>query len=186
MNENEVFQKLIDLHALYIHSRYDHWLQYELYTWQWWLLIICPIAFWLLWIKVVDRKKVIEILLYGLLIFIFTTAMDAIGIAYLLWDYQIKTLSKLPHIFSLDTAVFPVIYMLIYQYYPRWNTYLTSIVVMSAVFSFVGEPFLAWIGIYIMLKWKYVYSFPVFIAIGIICKVFVDWLVSIRQKNYLM
>lgn len=57
MNENEVFQKLIDLHSLYIQSRYAHWLQYELYTWQWWLLIICPIAFWLLWIKVVDRKK---------------------------------------------------------------------------------------------------------------------------------
>lgn len=57
MNESDVFQKISDLHALYIQLRYDHWFLYELYTWQWWFLIIFPIAFWLLWLKVVDRKK---------------------------------------------------------------------------------------------------------------------------------
>lgn len=77
LDDYEAFQKLLDLHALYIQLRYEHWLQYELYTWQWWALILSPCAALLLWLKLVDKKKVIEILLCGILVFILTTAMDA-------------------------------------------------------------------------------------------------------------
>lgn len=183
MNEAESLRQILDIHAIFLKMRHDHWMHYEVFTWQWWALVFFLFAPWLLWIKVVNKKKIVETSLFGVLIFVLATAMDAIGVAYQLWNYPIKISAKLPHIFSMDTTVFPITFMSIYQYYPKWQSYIKATIVISAIFSFIGEPLLEYLEVYTTTGWKYSYSFPIFILIGAVCKYIVDWLVSIQTKS---
>ncbi|EIW18818.1 MULTISPECIES: CBO0543 family protein [Pelosinus] len=178
-----LINEIMEVHAKFIQLNYDHWLHYEFYTWQWWVLMFILIVPWFIWLAVLDKKKVVEIFLYGQMIFLFTTGMDAIGVTYRLWYYPIKVSPKLPHIFPLDSTVLPIIYMIIYQHCPRWPLFLKATIVMAAVFAFIGEPLVERMGFYTPLNWLIIYSFPIYIIIGVVCKKFIDWLVSIRQKH---
>ncbi|MEG6584448.1 CBO0543 family protein [Dendrosporobacter sp. 1207_IL3150] len=182
MNEAESLKQILNMHALFLKLRQDHWLHYEAFTWQWWSLVFFLFAPWLLWIKIVNKKKIVEISLFGILIFVLTTGMDAIGVSYQLWNYPIKLAAKLPHMFSMDTTVFPITFMIIYQYYPTWHLYLKVTIIISAIFSFIGEPLLEYLKVYNTTGWKYIYSFPIFILIGAVCKYIVDWLILIQLK----
>ncbi|SDE29386.1 hypothetical protein SPACI_048760 [Sporomusa acidovorans DSM 3132] len=83
----------------------------------------------------------------------------------------------------VDTSVLPITYMLIYQYNSKWSSFLIAIVIMSAFFSFIAEPFLVWLGIYELITWKHYYSFPLYILYGVILKFIVDLTKSIQSKN---
>jgi hypothetical protein len=47
------------------------------------------------------------------------------------------------------------------------------------MFAFVSEPLLAWLNYYQLLEWKYYYSFPIYTAIAIILK----WFINILKKQ---
>ncbi len=42
--------------------------------------------------------------------------------------------------------------------------------IASAVMSFICEPFAVYIGMYRLLAWRYIYSFPIYIALYVLAK----------------
>ncbi|MDD3364896.1 MAG: hypothetical protein PHZ03_07955, partial [Syntrophomonas sp.] len=50
-----------------------HWLQDDIHKWTWWLNVALTIVPWIIWWKLVDRKRVFEILAYGLLVTVTAT-----------------------------------------------------------------------------------------------------------------
>ncbi|RBW69652.1 CBO0543 family protein [Bacillus taeanensis] len=150
--------------------RIEHWLHQELFSFQWWILVFTFIVPWLIWWKLVDKKRIIEIMLYGIILMYIATMLDAAGTELKLWEYSYKEISLYNRLMAVNIGALPVIYMIIYQYANNWKRFIFVSVITAAAFSFVFEPFFQWIGIYNTYHWKSIYSFPIYILLGVLIK----------------
>jgi len=162
--------RIIEVQRQLTAIRLNHWLNEEVFAWQWWfLLAFMIISYVVLW-KLLDRKRVYEILCFGLLIAITATILDVLGNELTLWVYPNKLVPIIPRLIELDLASIPVAYMLIYQWFPQWKRFIWALILFSAFGSFVMEPFFVWAQMYQPLTWKHIYSFPIYILLGIVYK----------------
>ncbi|MGF7030679.1 hypothetical protein J2T17_001584 [Paenibacillus mucilaginosus] len=67
-----------------------HWLQDDLHKPSWWLLLALTILPYVIWWKMVDRRRIQEIVLYGLLIALICMTFDSIGTDRLWWAILIS------------------------------------------------------------------------------------------------
>jgi len=154
--------------------RIENWINQDIFSYQWWILLGTLFTPWLLWWKWVDKTRLTEITLYGAITLILASFLDAILSELVLWEYNYYLIPLWPRLISADFALLPVTYMFIYQYFREWKKFLLGIFVVSALYSFVGEPLLIWLDIYELHGWKHIYSFPIYIVMA----VFVKWLVQ--------
>jgi hypothetical protein len=105
--------------------------------------------------------------------------LDLTGDFLGLWKYK-YSLVPLPVMIEIHTVQMPIIYMIIYQYFNKWKAYLIAVTISSFIFTFVFEPLLAWLDIYKLYHWKYIYSFLPYIFIGVVLKYIVD---KCKQKQ---
>jgi len=160
--------------------RIEEWLHHDLFTWQWWLLLAVLIIPWFLWWRKVDKTRLLAIILLGMLVFIISSYLDAVLSELGLWQYHYWTVPLWPRLIAADWTVLPITYMFIYQKYgSTWKGFITAMTVTSALYSFGGESFLMWIGVYELHGWHHYYSFPIYLAIGILVK----WLVDILKAR---
>lgn len=164
------------LHAL----QYEYWRQHELFTYQWWALLAVMIIPWVIWLRLVDRKRTAVILSYGLIILFAVIAMDVFGMVHKLWIYPINLIPIIPHVTPIDWSLLPVLYMLIYQYFPRWKEFIIAQTIAAVFLAFIGEPFCEWIGVYRMLNWQHIWSFPIYIITAMVGKWFIETIVYRR------
>jgi len=150
-------------------SSLQHWLTNELFTLIWWIKIVVLVVLIWVWFKFVDKKRLHEILTYGLLVSLICLVFDSIGTSYVLWIYPIRLL---PVEFSdiHDLALFPVLYTLIYQRYATWKPFIIANTILAAFLSFPGEIVATWLHYYQPITWEHIYSFPIYICIAIFCK----------------
>lgn len=184
MSDNGDFQQILDAHNLFTQLRYDHWIQYEVFTGIWWLLLCTWILPWIIWLYLLKKKQIAEIFSYGVTIMFITTILDGTGAFHGLWTYPIKVIPFTPHLESIDWGILPVTYMLVYQYYPKWKGFIITHIIVATVYSFVGEPFLMKnLGLYIQLQWENSYSFPIYLALAIIPRAIIKYLYDIEGKS---
>ncbi|SDE98110.1 CBO0543 family protein [Sporomusa acidovorans] len=175
MTENlNQYAEIFAAQKYYHDLQYQHWLQYELFTYQWWLLLATLIVPWIFWWRIVDRSRTGIILAYGIYIMFVVTAMDATGLALKLWIYPIKLLPIIPDSIGIDWGLLTVLDMLIYQYFPKWKTFLIVESIAAVLLAFVGEPFAEWLEAYFVLHWYHTWSFPLYIMKAVIGK----WLIE--------
>lgn len=160
----------------------EEWKNYFIFTGEWWILLILSIVPWGLWWRILDKKRMIEILLFGLFVIIITTFLDVLGWNLSQWYYPNTLLPLCTPLLPINFALFPVIYMLIFQYFPKWKSFLVAVMIMSAVFSFILEPLSEWMNFYQALKWKHIYSFPSYILIGFSLKLLVEKILKVHKK----
>ncbi|MCA0757598.1 hypothetical protein KP806_21280 [Paenibacillus sp. N4] len=156
----------------------DHWLQDDLFTWRWWLLLGAGLLAIIVFYKALDRSRKAEIMLYGFFIALLATFLDILGWNLHLWAYPHKLLPMCTPLLPVDYVVLPIFYMLIYQRFRSWKSFFWASVVLAFVMSFILEPVFIWIEIYKPLAWKHVYSFPIYIANGLLGK----WVIAKLTK----
>jgi hypothetical protein len=162
--------------------QYEHWLQHELFTNQWWALVGVLIIPWIIWWKLVDKTRTAIILAYGIYIMFVITAMDAIGSALQFWIYPIKLIPIVPDTVGIDWGLLTVADMLIYQYFPRWRSFIVAEIVIAAFLAFVGEPVAEVCKLYLPLHWEHSWSFPIYVMKAVIGKWLIEGLVfSVRK-----
>ncbi|WP_407271165.1 CBO0543 family protein [Radiobacillus sp. PE A8.2] len=152
----------------------EQWVEYQLFSWNWWVLLAFVITPWIVWIKFFDRKRLIELLLVGCLVAIPIILLDAIGSFYKFWMYPIELVPFTIGSITFDSSIVTVTFMLLYQYFKSWKSYSIVLVTMALVFSFIGEPlahFFKWVY---YINWNYLYSFIIYIVLGMILKFAVD------------
>ncbi len=165
------------------HTRIEEWLYHDLFAWQWWLMLAVLIIPWFYWWKKVDRTRLLEITLLGLMVFIISSYLDAVLSELDLWVYHYWIIPLWPRLIAADWSVLPLTYMFIYQKYgSRWKVFITAMTITSALYSFGGESFLMWIGVYELHGWQHYYSFPIYLAIGILVKWLTTFL-KFRQEQ---
>ena len=148
----------------------EYYLNENLFSFGWWLLLLTMIGLIVLWIILVDKNRIIEIVTFGLMITISAVILDVIGVSLMLWGYPNMLLPLVPPIFTIDVGHIPIFYMLIYQYFNKWKSFLIAMTLTSFTFSFVFEPITVWLRIYETHQWKYIYSFPIYIFLGVLFK----------------
>lgn len=155
-------------------ARIANWLADDLFTWRWWFVLALLIVPWVVFYYAADRKKLPRLWLHGTFLFIQILVLDILGYENGLWAYPCKILPFGPLIAFVDASPLPVIYMLEYQYFPQWRSFIAVSVFTSLIFSFALEPILQAMGLYTLISWKYIYSFPIYIILPILAKLAVD------------
>lgn len=162
--------------------RIDNWFNHDLFSWQWWVLVIVLIVPWFIWWRYVDRERLLEITLLGMFTLIISSYLDAVFTELGLWDYHFWVIPLWPRLIPADFTIIPVTFMFVYQKFRSWNEFLIAMIFVAAIFAFIGETFLVWIDIYELHGWKHIYSFPIYFALGVI----VRWLaltLAVRQDT---
>ncbi|MBL0387407.1 hypothetical protein JJB07_12160 [Tumebacillus sp. ITR2] len=173
-DKTQNFQKVLEIRRTLRDLELQDWLQHDLFTFNWWLSLVLTIVFWLVWFKLVDRKRLLEICFYGAMVVIASVVLDIAGVNLVLWGYKSRLEPLTPALIPGDLVMMPVLYTLIYQRYGQ-NTrnFLVATTILSAVMSFVVEPILIRLGIYHTVTWTFFYSFPIYIILSFLMRQFV-------------
>ncbi|UCZ52372.1 hypothetical protein LGQ02_16205 [Bacillus shivajii] len=183
MGRDDKWNDIIDLRIQLWEKIYSYWVEETLFTFNWWLLLTTAIGIFIVWFILLNKKIIIEIIAFGLLISTFAFILDLIGITMVLWSYPDRILPLLQPTLEIHKLHMPIIYMLIYQYFRSWIPFIIVITITSFVFSFVLEPLLEWLNIYEAYHWHHIYSFPIYIALAIIFKWTIEKLKNVEKRH---
>src|SRR5699024_4743567 len=126
---------------------FQYWLNEGLFSLDWWVLFVTTIVLLIVWVIILDKKRIMEIITYGLMVLAIGTLGDILGLSLLLWEYKISLLHT-PQLLEIHNVQMPIFYMIIYQYFNKWKTFLIAAAINSLVFGLVFEPILVWLNIY--------------------------------------
>jgi hypothetical protein len=176
--EMQLTQNIYETRLLLTSLQYAQWKRI-LFTAQWWSLLFLLIISWLAWWKLIEKRRVFEVLAYALVVVIIGSILDLYGYKLGLWSYPIKSFYLNPGLIAGDWGLPPVVKSLVYQYYPQWKKFIIAQIVAAAFFSFIGEPILVWMGAYKMYEWSYWQSFLVYIPVAIFAK----WVIGVLKRK---
>jgi hypothetical protein len=183
---DNIFENLKEIRLLedkLYHLELNGWLKNEFLTWEWWILVVFLVVPWVIWAKLVKRDIILEILLFGTIIILTTTLLDVVGAQYSFWDYPIAFLPFIPRAFPFDFSMVPVAYMLLYQYFRRWKSFILAQIIMALTYAYIGEPFCEWVKLVNYLEWRYRYSFIYYIIVGIVTRALILKLASLSKPQ---
>lgn len=159
-----------------------YFIEQILFTPKWWVLVILTFFPWAIWWRFADKKKLTEMSIFGLLILVQTMTYDEIGAALNLWDYPVNLVPYINTSLTANLTIFTVIHMLIYQYYPQWKRFIIANIILASLVAFIVEPVAVYFDYYLPIKWKYIYSFPIYIAKALICKWFTEGVIKLAER----
>jgi hypothetical protein len=166
----------------YWQASYKNWLTREVFTFPWFFNIAFLLLLYIIWIKLVNKKRLRELLLFGSLFSVASVLIDTIAVTIGLWEYKISIFPLSPAPFPFDYTVLPIFFMLVLQYSYTWRGYLIGTIVASGVFTFIVEPIYLWLGIKHFYKFNLIYMFILVFTVGVIIKAIYKWIVKIELK----
>lgn len=160
-----------------------HWLKESLFTYQWWLLLVLSVVPWIVWWKLVDKKRLSQIALFGFIIITFVIVISPIGRNLSAWQYPHRLYWSLstPY-FPYELALIPIAYMLIYQYTSNWRTYILALIYNSVVF-FGFEILFLRLDLIREYWWNPIYSLISFNIIALLVRWLSEWIVRIEMDS---
>ncbi|MGG0552577.1 CBO0543 family protein [Priestia aryabhattai] len=174
------FDKRIEIQKQFADLQKEHFFESTLFSYQWWILIATTLILWIVWLLIVDKKRLKEILIVGLITSMLAVVMDDIGLSVMAWFYPYQLVYFTTRLNAVDLAVIPVSYMLLYQYFRPWKSYFLATAGFCLFAAFIAEPIFVKLNMYEMMRWEYWYSFPIYMVLGI----FVKWLVDKIERKY--
>lgn len=152
----------------------DYWLQHDVFSLKWWIIVIVNVLFVALLLINLDRKRTLSTMLAFLTGFIIVGVVDQVGKFFDLWRYPHQLMPFTENLNAVDFFVVPSIFAYMYQKFSAWKSFLIADLVASLVVSYVGEPIFVSLGMYDLVKWSYWESFIVLFPIAILVKALVD------------
>lgn len=171
------WQNIIELFGQYKNAKWEYWLNETLFNSNWWILFVTTAGIFIVWVIILDKKRFFEIVTYGFMVTTIALLGDTIGLWLSLWAYP-DSLTPVPEILEIHTAQMPIIYMIIYQCFSKWRTFLIVAAINAIVFAFILEPTLVSLEIYELYQWKYIYSVVPYFIIAVALK----WIVNKIKK----
>jgi len=165
------------------YARIDNWLDTDFNTSAWWFLFVLFIISLVVWWRLVDKSRLLELSFYGFVVMTVSIWLDQVGYELGLWYYPVDLIPVFPPSTTIDYVMLPVIYALVYQYCRSWKSFLIATVLMAGVFSFVLEPLMSKFGFYVIINWSSYCSFPIYIAIAVVMKAIVGKMKAISASH---
>jgi len=169
----DALNKIIELRKQIFTIQYNQWMTNTLFSLKWWIVLIIAIIFWVVWWKLVDKKRFKEIALVGLVTGIITFFLNTGGVEMTLWAYPTQIFGLVRTYSLFELTILTTSYMLLYQYFNRWYTYILAVVIFGASgFYSTALVCLFWViqinimelfifirGFYIYRNYSEIYSF---------------------------
>jgi hypothetical protein len=152
----------------------DWWIKDDLFSLQWWVIVIVNVFFFALFLFFIDRKRTLKITVAFLIGFSIVGSSDEIGDYFHLWSYPHEFIPFSGRFNAVDFFVIPSIFALMYQKFRTWRSFLIADVIISSLNSYIGERIFVLLGIYKLNNWTYTKSFLVLFVIAILIKAIVD------------
>jgi hypothetical protein len=162
----------------------ESWLDHDFLSTEWWLQLVMFILPWFVFWRFAKREKLPELALYGSWVLVLAESLDHVGYELGFWFYPAELAPLFPRFEEVNLSALPVIYMLIYQYFPTWKGFTAAITVMALIFTLAAEPALIALGLYTPLHWKPYYGLPIYIAIGLMLKWLVDKVFALAGRKF--
>ena len=178
----EGLKLIVKYEKLLFQTRYERWINYSVFTIRWWILLGMLIIPWFLWFWLIDKKRIQEMFLYAFATSTIAVLLDEIGTSLTLWTYPINIAPVPSILIPANYTLVPIIFTLIYQYFPKWKSFIIANIILTFVFSFILEPILVWGKLYTLITWRYMYSLPVYFFTAIILKWFVERVKSVQNR----
>ncbi len=182
LNHSPSWEEISNIRETLRDAYMTYWLNNNLFSFGWWAVLIINLLFIYIAWKLLDRTRLFELLTVGGLIILFSTVIDVIGLHFQLFSYPTSLTPTIPSFFVADYITLPVIYMLLYQYFSTWKSFITANIITTIVLAFVIENLLRWLNIYQYIQWNSFYSFIVYFLIGIILKWIMNNLTKAQNK----
>lgn len=161
----------------------DYWIHNFVFSLKWWILLVLTIVPWFFWRKIVDKSRILEILLYGFFIISMSTFLDVMGWNFSMWVYSDTLLPLCTPLVPIDYTLLPILYMLVYQNFSSWKSFTIVLLIMSLIFAFVLEPLAEMLNLYKPLKWNHVFSFFGFFLMGVFSRGLVFKIIKIQREG---
>jgi len=165
MNSSRVMDLQKELLSLRISDWYD-----KLFSWQMAFMVIMLVLPWVIWWKIADRRRLVEIFSFGLLISVISSFFNGNGLNLLLWSYPYRLLPFSPRAYTFSLSVIPVSFMILYQYFPKWKSFTFSTTLLAAITAFILQPIFSLVGFYRLINWNYFNSFLALLSIGLMSR----------------
>lgn len=146
------------------------WFEFTLWSWQWWIGVVLAVVPWVLWFIFKKKESTNRLLFVGFFIILISSWLDIMGILFGLWSYYHNVVPFSPAFVPWDFSLLPVTVMFFLQIKPKIKPIYKALM-FSILNCFIGEPLFVLLGIYNPKHWRYIYSFPIFITIYLLC----DW-----------
>ncbi len=174
---------LYALRTEYWNEMYRRWVSEEFASFPWFFNIAFLIASYIVWIKLVDKRRLKDILLFGSFIAVAAGYIDLVGVTTGLWEYDVHLLPFSPSLFPFDYTVVPIVYMLLFQYTSSWRNYLIGSVLASFIIAFVINPVYVYLRILRYHRFNYFLMFALIFIVTTIIKSIYNWIASIDAKK---
>jgi hypothetical protein len=175
---NPLWETIIEIREVYRDQYWTYYLDYNLFSFGWWVILATNGLFIFLAWKLLDRSRLFELFTVGGWIAALSTMADSIGVQYVLFAYPISLTPVSPSFFVTTYIVIPVTYMLLYQYFSTWRSFSTAVAAMGIVYAFGVETLFRWLNIYEYIHWNAFYSLLVYFSMGVLVK----WIME-KLKN---
>ncbi|MDF2632607.1 MAG: hypothetical protein K0Q85_1203 [Caproiciproducens sp.] len=174
-----------ELGRLLVNISYKNWITKELFSLGWFVILGVMLSVYAVWLKLLDKSRVKDILLFGSLSSIGFMLADVIFGSYLGFSsHGIDIFPFKPSFFIVSITVTPVLFMLIYQYTSSWRSYTMWIIICTAALSFGLAPLYMNLGILEYHKgWNHFFTFLRSVTDGMIARAIVLWFTSIEQSQ---
>ncbi|PZD95442.1 hypothetical protein DNH61_12980 [Paenibacillus sambharensis] len=162
--------------------RWNYWKSEVLFTFPWWFLIISMAVVLILWVRTVDKSRLPQIVICGLITQIVCVSFDVTGAELQLWDYPNMVIPWGSRLYSVDLMI-GFLFMWIYQYAKSWSQYALFALLLALLFAFVLEPIAVWMDIYVPYNWHYAYSAPIYFLIALFTRWAADKVMQLQAKS---
>ncbi|MYL54939.1 hypothetical protein GLW08_16515 [Pontibacillus yanchengensis] len=174
MKQHPTWEDIINLREKLIEQYNVYWFNNNLFHFSWWAIIILNIiSIFVLW-KLIDKKRLFELLTLGGITVYMGVIIDTITTNYVLTGYPTSLLPIFPSFFVSTNFILPSVYILIYQHFSSWKKYLIATIIFGVV-GVLFEGFYRWMEVYEYINWNIFYSFITYVLLGIILKLIMNF-----------
>jgi hypothetical protein len=161
-----------------------HWLDEEVFSFGWFLLVAVLIVAYIVWLKLLDKRRATELLLIGSLEAV-AKSINSIVLGGLLGlaNYNIKLLPIHPNVFISSITLSPIIVMLAEQYSHSWKSYIIRTAIGNALLCFVIFPVYMLVGALEFHNWNVFFHFLVLFTISLIVRLAFLWITGTQKRH---
>lgn len=115
----------------------DKWLSEQFLSPVWIGIFLFVVFTYILFFYLADKKRLVEILLFGSLVAVAFSVYDSIGELIGLWSTFFRMVPLQQNFFMSDLTIIPLYAMLVYQYANSWRTFFIGTVIWAGLIAFV-------------------------------------------------
>jgi hypothetical protein len=175
--EFTIYQKRIELWHLML----NEW-KFDITTFKYWSLITVILVSYIIWYRFIDKKHLLNLLLFGSFFAVMRVITDLAGVTAGLWYFKTNILPLGPSLFIHDLTISPLTYMLVQQYSSNWQRFFMWNFLGAGFIYAVALPLLSTFDILHMMHWNYLYGFIIMYVTAILARGVLNLVVKVQHK----